>query len=101
MLEAGRDYLHAHPQSTACPLCASEENIAGLAAEIDAQLKALSRLSAANANKNAQQAALRKAKTALAQAQADCEQAVSTFTDGPDQSPMEGECAISCSSAAG
>ena len=80
VLEAGRDYLHAHPQSTACPLCASEENIAGLAAEIDAQLQALSRLGAANVNKNAQQAALGKAETALAQAQADCEQAVSTFT---------------------
>ena len=80
VLEAGRNYLHAHPQSTACPLCASEENIAGLAAEIDAQLQALSALSAANANKNAQQAVLSNAERALEQAQADCEQAVATFT---------------------
>jgi len=80
VLEAGRDYLHAHPQSTECPLCASNENITDLAAEIDARLNALSALQKANANKNAEQTALILAETALAQTQADYQKAISTFT---------------------
>lgn len=80
VLEAGRDYLHAHPQSTNCPLCASTENIAGLAAQIDARLTALSALSTANANKKTQQTALNNAETALAQTQADYQNTVTTFT---------------------
>lgn len=80
VLEAGRAYLHAHPQSTECPLCTSDENIAGLAAELDARLNALSVLRTANANKIAQQTALNNAETALAQAQADYQKAVTTFT---------------------
>lgn len=79
LLEAGRNYLHAHPQSKECPLCASEENIAGLAAEIDAKLNTLSALRAANANKIAQQAVLNNAETTLAQTLADCQKAVTTF----------------------
>jgi len=80
VLEAGRDYLHAHPQSTECPLCASEENIAGLAAEIDARLQALTTLRTANANKNTRQTALNNAEAGLAQTQTDCQKAVTAFT---------------------
>ena len=80
VLEAGRAYLHAHPQSTECPLCTSDENIAGLAAEIDARLNALSALRTANSNRNAQQKALNDAETALVQMQADYQKAVTTFT---------------------
>lgn len=80
VLEAGRDYFHAHPHSTECPLCASSENIAGLAAEIDTRLHALSALRTADANRNAQQTASKNAEAALAQTQADYQQAVATFT---------------------
>lgn len=80
VLEAGRNYLHAHPQTTECPLCASDENIAGLAAEINARLNALSALRAATADKNTKQVALNNAETAWAQMQADCQKAITTFT---------------------
>jgi recombinational DNA repair ATPase RecF len=80
VLEAGRNYLHAHPQSKECPLCASQENIAGLAAKIDTQLKAFSALTAANTTKNAHQLVLNNAETALAQTQSDCEKAATVFT---------------------
>lgn len=80
VLEAGRDYLHAHPQSTECPLCASAEKISDLAAEIDARLNALSALRTASSNKNAQQKALSNAEAALVQIQADYQKAVVTFT---------------------
>lgn len=79
VLEAGRAYFHAHPQSTECPLCASDENIAGLAAQIDAKLNALSVLRTAHTNKSARQTALNNAETALGQTQADSQKAVTTF----------------------
>lgn len=80
VLEAGRVYFHAHPQSTECPLCGSDENIAGLAGAIDAKLNALSALRAAHADKNAKKTVSDNAERALAQAQADYQKAVTTFT---------------------
>jgi uncharacterized protein (UPF0212 family) len=80
VLEAGRDYLHTHPQSTECPLCTSDENIAGLAAQVDARLKALSALRTANDKRNAQQIALNNAETALTQTLVDYQKDVITFT---------------------
>lgn len=79
LLEAGRDYLHAHPQSTECPLCASDENIQNLAAEIDAQLNALSALRTADSNRKIKQKALNAAEAALTQTRADYERVVAAF----------------------
>lgn len=79
VLEAGRQYFHKYPQSKECPLCASEENIAGLAVEIDAKLGALSALRAANAAKNLQQEAFNDAEKTLAQTKADYQKSVIAF----------------------
>lgn len=79
VLEAGRSYFHAHPLSTECPLCASSENIADLAASIDARLNALAALQTANAEKSSHQAAVNKAEEAVVQMHADCQKAVATY----------------------
>jgi hypothetical protein len=79
VLEKGRDYLHAHPAATECPLCGSDEKISGLAASIEERLKNLASLIAADAAKKKQQSALSSAEVALTQAEADCQKAIAAF----------------------
>jgi hypothetical protein len=81
VLEAGRDYLHVHPQATECPLCASRENIDGLADSIASRLKALAALKTAHTAKKTQQTALTNAENALRQAQDDFLKAAASFKD--------------------
>ncbi|MCC6864409.1 MAG: AAA family ATPase [Rhodobacteraceae bacterium] len=38
LLEAGKSYLHAHADAAVCPLCESDDKIAGLAESINARL---------------------------------------------------------------
>jgi ABC-type molybdenum transport system ATPase subunit/photorepair protein PhrA len=80
VLEAGLDYLHAHPSAAECPLCGSDEKIAGLEESIVERLKNLAALRAADAAKKAQEGALTSAEAALTQAEADYEKALAAFT---------------------
>ncbi len=80
LLQSGRNYLHAHPATDECPLCQSKENIVGLAAKLDAKLEGLAVLTSANSEKGAKQSALAKAEGALAQVQADYQNAVGAFS---------------------
>jgi hypothetical protein len=79
LLEAGRDYLHVHPDVAECPLCGSNERISGLADAIGERLQALTSLKAADAAKEKQQSALSSAEAALTHAEADCRKASAAF----------------------
>ena len=79
VLETGREYLHAHPAVTECPLCGSAEKISGLADSIEERLKSLASLKAADAAKKKQQSAFSSAEAALTQAEADYQKAIATF----------------------
>lgn len=56
VLEAGSKYLHSHPKITECPLCRSQENVAGLANDLATRLADLEVLR--TATKNCQQCAM-------------------------------------------
>lgn len=67
LLEAGKAYLHAHSDAAVCPLCESEDKIAGLAESINARLNQLASVQDAQANLNKCQSALNRAESARAQ----------------------------------
>lgn len=50
LLEAGKSYLHAHADATVCPLCESDDKIAGLAKSINARLVQLASVQEAQTN---------------------------------------------------
>jgi hypothetical protein len=79
VLETGRDYLHAHPTTSKCPLCGSDEKINGLADSIGERLKKLASLKAADEAKKKQQGALVSAEAAIVQAEADHQKAATAF----------------------
>jgi energy-coupling factor transporter ATP-binding protein EcfA2 len=79
VLESGREYLHAHPDTTECPLCGSDEKIGGLAASIEEKLNTLASLKNADAAKKKQQAVLNSAEAAVTQAEADYQKALTAF----------------------
>ena len=80
VLDAGRDYLHAHPDAVECPLCGSNEKIGGLAESIGERLKSLAALKAADTNKKAKNDAFSNAENALKQIKAEYQTAVSAFS---------------------
>ncbi len=79
VLETGREYLHAHPDAAECPLCGSEENMAGLADSIGERLKNLASLKTADATKKTAQAALGSAEGAATRTEADYLKAAAAF----------------------
>lgn len=76
ILTAGQAYLEAHPDAEQCPLCESEEKMAGLAANVKSTLAQLGALTAANTKRHHAQTALSAATTALQQVEADYDKAV-------------------------
>jgi hypothetical protein len=79
ILTAGQAYLEVHPDAESCPLCKSEENIAGLAEAVKSTLAQLGALTAANSKRQQAHAALTAAKTALQQVEADYGRAVTAL----------------------
>lgn len=84
ILEAGKQYLHDHPEVEECPLCLSKENVATLAADIDARLASLGQLRAASNQQQKCAAALVQAQNALALLDTEYEGAINTFTTARD-----------------
>ena len=80
LLEAGKIYLHAHPEAAECPLCGSAEKSAGLTDAIKVRLEHLSALKDANAERNNRHAALSKAEAVNQQIEADYAKAVAAFS---------------------
>lgn len=64
VLEAGQDFLHAHPNPTECPLCSSAEKASGLAETIKARLDHLRELKDAHTERLKQRALLGNAQAA-------------------------------------
>jgi energy-coupling factor transporter ATP-binding protein EcfA2 len=62
LLEAGQAYMHAHPSSSECPLCRSNENVIGLEQAIKERIGQFSALQAANTEWKKQKDALSKAE---------------------------------------
>lgn len=67
LLEAGKSYLHAHAEATVCPLCESDDKIAGLAESINARLSQLASVQEAQSNLEKCRSILNRAETARAQ----------------------------------
>lgn len=84
ILEAGKQYLHNHPEAEECPLCLSKENAATLAADIDARLASLEQLRAASSQQQKCAAALVQAQNALTLLDAEYEASVATFATARD-----------------
>jgi energy-coupling factor transporter ATP-binding protein EcfA2 len=80
VLTAGKAYLEAHTDADQCPLCESEENIAGLANAVKNTLSQLSALTSANTKKRQAHVSLKAAKSALHQIEADYGIAVTALT---------------------
>lgn len=79
ILTAGQAYLESHPDAEQCPLCESDENIAGLAETVKSTLAQLGALTAANTKRQQAHSALNAAKAALQQVEADYEKGVTAF----------------------
>ncbi len=79
VLTAGQTYLETHPDAETCPLCESDEKIAGLAATVKSTLAQLGALTAANAKRKQAHSALNGARTALQQVEGDYGKAIAAF----------------------
>lgn len=84
VLEAGGKYLHGHPDTSECPLCRSEENVEGLAADIASRLANLGALRVATATRQQRATALATAQAAVAQLNADYAKALVAYVDAKD-----------------
>lgn len=84
ILEAGKQYLHEHPDPEECPLCLSNENAATLAADIDARLASLGQLRSASSQQQKCAAALTQARNARASLDLEYEAAVEMFASARD-----------------
>lgn len=79
VLEAGGQYLHAHPDAAECPLCRSDENVEGLAADITARLANLGALRTATSTRQQCAKNLGIAQSALTQLDADYAKAIAAY----------------------
>lgn len=79
ILEAGREYLHAHPDATECPLCRSTERVAGLVVDIEARLAQLGALRKATAARQQQATLLAQAQNSANQLRTDYGDAAKEF----------------------
>lgn len=101
LLEAGKKYLHDHPDTDACPLCLSKENAATLAADIDTRLASFAQLRAASGKRQQCASTLAQAENGLALLAKEYETAVTAFGTARDghswkagvQLPAEGPAA--------
>lgn len=84
ILEAGKQYLHDHPDPEDCPLCLSNENIGTLAADIDARLASLGQLRSASSQQQKCATALEQARNALSLVDTEYEAAAQAFTSARD-----------------
>jgi hypothetical protein len=80
VLSAGKAYLEVHTDTDRCPLCESEENIAGLADAVKNTLFQLSALTSANTKRKQAHVSLNAAKSALQQMEAEHGKAVAAVT---------------------
>jgi hypothetical protein len=67
LLELGKSYLHAHPDTEVCPLCESGEKFGGLAVSIDARLTQLAAVQAAQTDLDKCKSTYQRASRDLAQ----------------------------------
>jgi energy-coupling factor transporter ATP-binding protein EcfA2 len=80
ILTAGQAYLETHPDAGQCPLCESDEKIAGLAQTIKSTLAQLGVLTAANSKRQQAHRALNDAQTAMQRTEADYAKAVTALS---------------------
>ena len=79
ILQVGRDYLHAHADPEICPLCESDEKVAGLAASIDMRLMQLAAVQEASGDLGKARSGLQRAESASAQLQANFEKSLGNY----------------------
>lgn len=84
ILEAGKQYLHDHPDPEKCPLCLSKEKVATLAADIDTRLASLEQLRSASGEQQKRAGALEQAQNALSLLDTEYEAATQAFTSARD-----------------
>lgn len=89
VLEAGKQYLHDHPDPEECPLCLSNEKVANLAANIEARLASLGQLRSASSQEQKCAAALEQAQNALALLSTEYEAAAQAFAYARDSHAWE------------
>ena len=79
LLKAAQEHFHKHPNPTACPLCESSENAAGLADEVDRRIQSqglYSKLEVVKGSVAAKESAIQQAQQRVNDAQtAACEDA--------------------------
>jgi len=84
LLEAGRRYLHDHPDATECPLCLSKENSAGLAKVLAARLVDFEVLRSATGKHQQCATALATAQNATTQLSNDFANALAAYLTARD-----------------
>jgi cell division septum initiation protein DivIVA len=94
LLEAGSNYLRDHPNATECPLCHSQENVAGLADELATRLADFEALRSATRKRLECAAALTMAQNATTQLTTDYAIALATYATAKDNHPWKVEVAL-------
>lgn len=84
VLEAGSEFLHAHPDTPECPLCESKENAGGLADTIAGKLASLAALKDATSQRKKCANDLASAKSALERITTDFTEARTAYTVAKD-----------------
>lgn len=79
VLETGDRYLHGHPNASTCPLCRSDEKMAGLATDVASRLASLGALRTATTARRTCATALTTAQSAVDQLATDYERAAGAY----------------------